>query len=178
MNDRLTLLLDVTEKVLSYIVSAIIAVMTIVTFYQVVLRYVFESATIWAEEVVRYSFVWLVLLTSAIAVRRNRHIRIDFFVNKLSPGPRFLLEMVSSLMILVFLIFLLREGLTIVASTGHQSSQALKIPMSYPYLAIPLGTILMIVFMLELMVKQYRHYRESRNRRAALDSGTPPTETR
>lgn len=150
--------LHVIEKTLKYLVVAILILMTVVTFYQVILRYVLKAPTIWSEELSRYLYVWLVMLASAIAIRSKRHIRIDFFINKLGVKAKFVIEMIGFILILFFLFFLLREGISIVQSTFNAETYSLKIPMAYPYMAIPIGTGLMILFAIEMMIRQIKEF--------------------
>ncbi|NEU32631.1 TRAP transporter small permease [bacterium LRH843] len=150
--------LDKIEKFLKYTVVISLFVMTIVTFSQIVLRYVFKAPTIWSEEVARYLYIWLVLLASAVAVRSNRHIRIDFLVNKFKPKTKFVIETIGLVLILIFLVVLLREGISIVQGTTNAKSQGIGIKMSYAYLAIPAGASLMILFTIEMMVKHVKSF--------------------
>ncbi|MDR1826761.1 MAG: TRAP transporter small permease subunit, partial [Methylobacteriaceae bacterium] len=71
---------DRVERTINALIIVLLMLMTIVIFYQVVLRYVFHGTNIWAEEFARYAFIWIVMLGSASAIRRFQHIRIDFLV--------------------------------------------------------------------------------------------------
>lgn len=62
-----------------------LAFMTIITFIQVVLRYVFESGLVWSLEATTYSFAWLVLIGMSYGVRTKAHIAVDLLTQKLSP---------------------------------------------------------------------------------------------
>ena len=61
---------------------------TYVLFQGVVLRYLFNYAFPWTEEVVRYSIVWLVFLGGSIAARRGAHISMDILVVYLPPRAK------------------------------------------------------------------------------------------
>jgi C4-dicarboxylate transporter DctQ subunit len=65
-----------------------LAFMTIVTFVQVVLRYVFHTGFVWSLEATTYGFGWLVLVGMSYGVRTRTHIAVDVLTNKLRPGPR------------------------------------------------------------------------------------------
>ena len=54
-----------------------LAIMTIVTFTQVVLRYAFGSGFTWSLEATTYSFAWLVLIGMSYGVRTQSHIAMD-----------------------------------------------------------------------------------------------------
>ena len=63
----------------------VLMMMTIagLTFYQVIMRYVFNSASSWSEELIRFVFVWCSFIAAAVGVREGIHIGINIFVNLL-----------------------------------------------------------------------------------------------
>jgi C4-dicarboxylate transporter DctQ subunit len=70
------------------LLAFILAVMTILTFVQVVLRYGFNTGFLWALEADFYLFGWLVLLGLSYGVRTRAHIGIDAAVTLLPPRAR------------------------------------------------------------------------------------------
>jgi C4-dicarboxylate transporter DctQ subunit len=62
-----------------------LAFMTLLTFVQVVLRYVFETSLVWSLEATTYSFAWLVLIGMSYGVRTNAHIAVDLLTSRLPP---------------------------------------------------------------------------------------------
>jgi TRAP-type C4-dicarboxylate transport system permease small subunit len=94
---------DRIERTINAMIIVLLMLMTIVIFYQVVLRYVFHGANIWAEEFARYSFIWIVMLGSSSAIRRFQHIRIDFLVQCFPGNVQKIISLCNYLMILVFL---------------------------------------------------------------------------
>lgn len=144
-------ILDWVEKILSWIVIILLTAMTMVIFYQVILRYVFHSANIWAEEFARYAFIWVTMFGAAICIRRYRHIRIDVFVNILPEKMQCILELGMHAVVLIFLTVSTWYGITICMKTGAQISSGLRLPMSFMYSSIPVSSVIMIAFILERM---------------------------
>jgi C4-dicarboxylate transporter DctQ subunit len=62
-----------------------LAFMTLLTFVQVVLRYVFGTGFVWSLEVTSYVFAWLVLIGMSYGVRTDAHIAVDLLTSRLSP---------------------------------------------------------------------------------------------
>lgn len=60
-----------------------LASMTLLTFVQVVLRYVFGTGLVWSLEVVSYLFAWLVLIGMSYGVRTQAHIAVDLVTSRL-----------------------------------------------------------------------------------------------
>lgn len=148
-------LCDGIEKTLNAVIVCLLALMTAAIFYQVILRYVFQSANIWAEEFARYAFIWVVLLGSAGALRRFQHIRIDFLIEALPPGIQHCVNLVNHVLMAVFLVVLGMYGLDIASRTGNQISAGMGIPMSYMYMSIPIGSGFMLLFLLEILLTKY-----------------------
>lgn len=73
-------LLNKAEEIL---LAMLLAFMTLLTFIQVVLRYVFNSGWVWSLEATTYAFAWLVLIGISYGVRTQSHIAVDLLVRKL-----------------------------------------------------------------------------------------------
>ncbi|WP_245613025.1 TRAP transporter small permease [Skermanella stibiiresistens] len=69
-------------------IAFLLAAMTILTFVQVVLRYVFNSGIIWGVEATSYMFAWMVLFGMSYGVRVHAHIGIDLLVKNLPGATR------------------------------------------------------------------------------------------
>lgn len=95
------------------LIAAILGVMTVLTFVQVVLRYGFNSGFIWALEADFYLFAWLVLLGMSYCVRVRAHIGVDAAVRLFPPPIRRLVG------ILVVSLALLYAGLMLYGSVEY-----------------------------------------------------------
>lgn len=76
------------ERAEEGVIALLLAAMTLVTFAQVVLRYVFNDTLLWALEATTYMFGWLVLFGISYGVRVHAHIGIDLLVKALPRNPR------------------------------------------------------------------------------------------
>jgi len=64
-------------------IAFFLAGMVVITFSQVVARYVFNSGAVWALELTTFFFAWLVLLGVSYGVRIGAHLGVDAFVKML-----------------------------------------------------------------------------------------------
>jgi TRAP-type C4-dicarboxylate transport system permease small subunit len=138
-------------RILSWLVETMVIVMStvivsIVTI-EVILRYVFSSSLIFTEELSRYLMVWVVFLGSSIAVRDGAHIRISMALNFLPLQWQRAAAVTADLLILVFLGVTAVEGIRILPKQLSQMPTTLDVPMFWFYLAIPVGSLLMIIFL-------------------------------
>lgn len=143
-------------KACGLLVIIMVPVMTIDIFVQVVMRYVFSSPFMWAEEVARYLLVWISCLGSAYAVGKGMHISIAF-VKKMFPSyVRVIMTLSSHIIVIVFFVFCIYHGWIDSIEEWTQRSAAMQIPMTFPKMAIPVGFGLMVLFNLELLIEELK----------------------
>jgi C4-dicarboxylate transporter DctQ subunit len=155
-------------------IAACLGLMTLITFANVVARYLFNSNILWALELTVFLFAWLVLMGASYAVKKNVHIGVDVVINMASPGIRKLLAILSVSACLAFSIMLLigswdywypfvtkrafletedipmPEALMFLADWLNEGERYEKIPRFIPYLALPLGMALLTFRFLQL----------------------------
>lgn len=90
------------------IIAALLGLMTIITFANVVARYVFNSNILWALELTVFLFGWLVLLGASYAVKKHSHLGVDAVLNMGSPPVRRILALISVAACLIFSLLLLK----------------------------------------------------------------------
>lgn len=74
----------------------------VITVIEVVSRYVFDSPTFWAHETTTFLIAAVFLIGGPIALARDKHIRVRMFYDSASPKRRRVLDIVNSLIALVF----------------------------------------------------------------------------
>ena len=151
------LVLDKLEKFILGILALLFAVMVIAFFYQIVMRFVFQAANSWSEELTRYSFIWMSMLGSAIATRRSRNIDVDFLVNLMPRALKIINSIFTKILIIAFLLVITIYGLNLVGMTFKQLSPGLRLPMAYMYASVPTGGILMLIFTMEIIINDIKN---------------------
>lgn len=89
------------------LIAVILGLMTLVTFANVIARYVFNSNILWALETTVFLFAWLVLIGASYCVKTRAHLGVDVIINMVGPGARHLLALISVASCLAFSILLL-----------------------------------------------------------------------
>ena len=130
------------------LVSLMVIDVNIGVFY----RYVLNSAISWTEELSRYCMVWAAYLGMSFALRDNQHMGLYFVVEKFSPRVRCYLELVSRIIMMIFLIVVFRYSLSHLKVVKIQSSPSMEISMFWPYLAVTVGMGLMMLENLRHMI--------------------------
>lgn len=90
------------------LIALLLGLMTVITFANVIARFMFNSNILWALELTVFLFAWLVLLGAAYAVKTHAHLGVDAIVNILAPGPRKVVALIAALCCLAFSLLLLK----------------------------------------------------------------------
>ena len=148
---------DLLLSLCKYAIIVMVPIMTGIIFVQVVLRYVFQSPFSWAEELARYLLIWITCLGSACAIRDGMHISISYLRSKLQDSAQTAVTVVIYVVTLGFFICCIKEGLLFSLAQWTQRSTAMQIPMTFPYIAIPLGFGIMFLVALECLIDELRN---------------------
>ncbi len=124
---------------------ALLVAMTIITFAQVFFRFVIVHSLPWSEEFSRYALVWASFLGASVALKRGLHIGVEAFVAKLSKEKKRWIYLITLTFIILFLLVVIIKGFQMASFNMRQLSPAMRIPMGFPYLAVPVGSLLMVL---------------------------------
>ena len=75
-------------RLLEVVVAALLAIMVVLVFGNVVLRYLFNSGITVSEELSRWMFVWVTFLGAVVALHRSAHLGTDVLVGRLGPAGK------------------------------------------------------------------------------------------
>lgn len=153
--------LTIAEKLF---ISALILGASALLFANVVARYVFSTAVLGAEELVRYMIVWLVFVGGSVAARNGIHIGIDAVLSFVGPAIRRGILVVVLVLCIAFCAALAYFGFELVSATYSfgQRSAALRMPFWIAQAAIPVGATLMLLRFTQRLVNLLRS-REDRS---------------
>ncbi|WP_459618029.1 TRAP transporter small permease [Bordetella sp. 2513F-2] len=142
-------LLRQAEAALFRVVSALAQVLLVAAaaaaFYQVIARFVLQSPSDWSEVLTRALLIWTVLLGMALAFRQGAMISVELLRNSLRGGWQRLLEYLIGLVCAGFLAAIAWIGGQMTWRVRFQNVPSLDIPISWIYLAIPVGATLAVI---------------------------------
>lgn len=133
------------DRFVDAVAVAILVCEVIVLLAGVVSRYVFHHSLIWTDELASILFLWLAMIGSVIAVRREEHMQLTVVVTRVSPGFQQLFKSIAMWVVVGFLV------LTLVYSWEYTIDQlvvetpALGLPDSVRSAALPTGALLMLI---------------------------------
>ena len=137
----------------------VLLTMTVIVFYDVVMRYIFNSPTIWALEMSEYMLVFLAFIGAAEMQRQKANINMNFFYIKFPPGMRRSVDVFTSLLMLLFSFLLLRASLKLTLTAykyGSASNSLLETPLCIPYSIVAIGMFLLLLQAIIDMVESVR----------------------
>ncbi|NIZ63453.1 TRAP transporter permease DctQ [Sedimentitalea sp. CY04] len=138
-------------------------VMLVVTMaVEVLRRELFSYSSIWGEEIVRYSFIYLAWVGAAAAVKERAHIRIDVLLHYLGPRPKAVFYIFGDLvMFVVALVALYWSFETVLVSAKFGSvTDGLRISKVWFLAAVPVGFTLMIFRLVQSFLRDFRSLRD------------------
>lgn len=97
--------IDTIEETL---IAAILGIMTLITFANVVTRYVFNFNILWGLEVTVFLFAWLVILGASYAMKKGAHLGVDVIINMVSARTRRVLGLMAGASVLLFSILMFK----------------------------------------------------------------------
>ena len=150
---------NIIDKVIKYILIALMAVLSFLGVFQVVGRAI-GVVPAWTEELIRFLFVWASCVGAAIGIKEHIHIGIDVIVNLLPKLGQKISAILVQVILLGFDAFIIKVGFDMVQKTMTQPSPALRLPMAYVYLAVPVMGILGIWYSVLEIIKLIREKEE------------------
>jgi TRAP-type C4-dicarboxylate transport system permease small subunit len=156
-----------------WIVIALMGAMAVLVFANVVSRYVLNFSIVWVEEVTRYMMVWVGFLGSGLVLRLGAHIAVDTFQDRLPDAAARIVRAGIVLLLGATFAAMTWLGIRYVGFAWDQTTPILQWRMGYIYLAIPIGSALMLLH-LALIAKRFVFDRTfEKDLRFAADEATP-----
>lgn len=127
------------------LIAFFLAIMIILTFANVVLRFVFHTGFAYSEEVARISFIYLVYLGSIVAMKENNHLMVDSLITKVPMAAKraiyFLIQVIT-----IWIMVLLTQGAWLVSI---QNKNNFWVVTHYPVFFVQFaGVVLGVAFII------------------------------
>lgn len=149
------------------LIAVLLGLMTVVTFANVVARYVFNSNILWALETTVFLFAWLVLIGVSYLVKVSGNLGVDAVVRLMQPSARRIVTLVAAGFCIAYAVLLLigawqywtpfvgrqvwyevndipiPDWLRFIEPILNENEPYEKLPRFIPYFALPLGMTLL-----------------------------------
>lgn len=135
--------------------ASLLGSMAVLAMVNVVTRYVIQLPLAFTEELEVNAMVWLTLLGSAAAFRKRKHLRLLFFLHKLTPRMQYVMERAVGLMSAGLFCYLGYLGCLQLLDERllEITSESLGYPQWIYTLAIPIGCLIVVFRIVQAEVR-------------------------
>lgn len=133
------------DKLALNISAFAIGLAAIVVILQVFVRYALSFSFPWGDELSRMLMIWGCFIGASSVVKRGQLASVNLFGKYLSHKKTLILNIIINLIGLIFLVLVMYSAIKQMTSPTFlmQQSPAMRLPMFWPYLAVPLGCLFM-----------------------------------
>ncbi len=143
----------IIEKICGAFCVLCFAAMTLVAISGGFFRYIMQSPFMWTEEVARYLLVWMGFTAINIALRQDRHSKVEIIAKLVPPTVAKLLSYLVDALIAVFFIVLLKQGYLLTVN-NMMSASTFHLSMSWILVAVPVAAALTLIQLFLSLVKK------------------------
>lgn len=146
------------QNIEEYACAVLLSAMSVIVFWQVICRFLLHLPLRWSEELSIFILAWVTFLGASIGVKRGAHVGVEAFVILLPKKIQHVIKIVAYILSASFFILLIVLGVSIVKSqmmTG-QVSPAMRVPMYYAYLSVPVGSIFISIRFIQVLIRQIK----------------------
>ena len=120
---------------------------TLLLFVGVVMRYFFNYAFEWSDELIRYVIIWSTFIGAGLCAKKGMHVKMDILLRILPLGFLRYWNMLLTIVAILFSLFCMGKGFQMVLLTQSfgRTGVSFAAPMWIIYLAVPLGYTLMFI---------------------------------
>ena len=136
------------EYSLEIAVSTLLVALVLVTFAQVVFRYLLQAPLAWSEELARFLLMWLACLSAAYAFKTRSHFALNFVVARFTPTAQRVVATLVSLSVVIFLATFAYQSLRFTWEVRDMSAPATQMSMAIPYSSAFVGSLLMLYYVI------------------------------
>ncbi|MEL6296949.1 MAG: TRAP transporter small permease [Pseudomonadota bacterium] len=161
-------------------IALTLGLMTVITFANVIARYVFNSNILWALELTVFLFAWMVLIGASYCVKHSQHLGVDVVIAALPPSARKIVALIAATACLAFSLLLLKgawdywwafatkrafletndvpmpEMFQFLADWMNEGERYEKIPRFIPYFALPFALALITLRYVQVTISILR----------------------
>lgn len=137
------------------VIALLLAAMTLLTFSQVVARYVFNTGAVWALEATEFLFAWMIFLGISYGVKIGGHIGVDAVVRLFPPSAQKVIGLIGAAACVAYSVIVV-YGSWVYVSKLHMigvEAQEIPIPRWIPLTVMPIGFALLGLRFLEVFIR-------------------------
>ena len=136
---------DIFFRIVEYASAVFLMGMVVICAANVFMRYVMHAALRWGDEMSLFCMIWFSMLSAAVTLKENRHIRVGIWDSILKGKAGKILNVLFYIIIFVVLVILLRYSIKLTQLTGKTKMTGSGIKLMYEYIALPISSFIMLI---------------------------------
>lgn len=172
--DKIKPVYDITDKIVMFICKLLLIADICIVGYSVAGRLIggievdagrfvrdiipFLKDPSWTEEVVLTLMSYMAVLSAALAIRHEKHIRMDAFDNFLPAKLKLVLDIVADVAVMILGIIMLVVGWKYAYTIGSRGTYVSMMWLSrfWMYFPVPLAGLAMVIFEIERILEHLK----------------------
>lgn len=138
---RYDAVLDVLDRIASWVVITTMGVMTAILLLQVFYRYVMNDSLVWGWDVPRVCFIWAVLFSIPLGMRYNAHVGIDLLVERFSDSAKRIVLSINSVLIIIISLTIAWYASVMADATWDQLMPGIPLSVGVFYVSLAVSQI-------------------------------------
>lgn len=154
--------IDRLSELAGYASAVLILISMLIVCYGVFLRYGLGASTVWQLELSTYFLMFAAFVGGAYGLKHGDHVNLSLIVERLPEKTQLYVRLLASVLgfffvavVAIIAYFLWWET----AEAGRTSGTAWNVPLTYPYLIVPLGMTLIALQYLVIVVQGFQRLR-------------------
>lgn len=151
------------DKLLEWLLVFLMSILVLDVLWQVASRYIINSPSSFTDELAGFLLIWVGVFGTAYVAGKREHLAIDLLLQRSSPKRKFKLEMIISVLVILFSVAVFIVGGTWLSYTRFYldvKSSALGMPLGIVYLVLPISGILIAYFDIDNMMNLIKENRK------------------
>jgi len=159
--DKIKPAYDMVDKIVLLLCKLLLIIDILITIMAVTGRYVpFVPDPAWSEEIVLTCMAYMAVLSAALAIRRNSHIRMTAFDRYLPEKVLIVLDIISEIAVLALAFIMIVVGWNYAMKIGSKGTYVSMPNVSrfWMYFPVPLAGIAMVIFEIEALYNHFKRF--------------------
>ncbi|MGM8212939.1 TRAP transporter small permease [Virgibacillus sp. W0430] len=146
---------DLIYAISKYMLMVLVGSMSLVIIAQVFARTFLGFSIFWSEEYARYCLIWVTFIGASMALKNGELAMFDLFLAKTRKEWQHFYRLGLNMLVLIFVVVSIYFGFKQVFSPTAlmQVSPALRIPMWFVNLSVPVGFIIMFIYIVNTIIE-------------------------
>ncbi|MGL5348174.1 MAG: TRAP transporter small permease [Cetobacterium sp.] len=148
---------DCINKFIFVIGAVLLTIIVLTVSWQVVSRYVFNSPSIFTDELARFLLMWIGMLGTTYSFGAKAHLSMDYLHTFLHPSKVKTIKIILPIFSIIFMGFVMVWGGTLLTlNTMKQFSPVLHLPMGLVYSILPMTGVINIFYFIGYIMDEIK----------------------